>query len=166
MSEWRNFLIYSSLDKATWEFKASTNLTPPMLLYYSGVLPATPDIHHLLLVTQLNVTATGSLIGKHMPYPHRASSHATHDFSLIYEVTGKPDSRDFLFHFQINSTDITAKQLTYTLVEVLMNTHHSCRQYLREHKFNGFWSGIATNKLYQLKVDTKIWIDRQSLQEK
>lgn len=164
MSEWRNFLIYLPLDKAVWEFKASPNLTPPMLLYYSGILPAAPEYRHLLLVTQLNVTATGALMGKSMPYPHRADAKATHDFSLIFELAQRPDTREFLFHFQISGTDITAKQLAYMLVETVNKTLPDYRDYLQQHKFAPFWSGLAVNKLYQLKADTKIWTDKQSLQ--
>ncbi|WP_228015002.1 hypothetical protein [Synechocystis salina] len=43
MSEWHQFLTYFPLDKANWNFKASQNLTAPLILYYSGVLPATPS---------------------------------------------------------------------------------------------------------------------------
>jgi hypothetical protein len=163
MSEWRNFLIYLPLDKANWEFKSASNIVTPILLYYSGVLKATPQFHHLLIVTQL-ISISSPLTGSQsIPIPDLLHPRATHDFSLLYQSRKESSVREFLFRFQINGTDITAKQLTYLLVEILKNTDSTENHYLLDRKYSQFWAGLAVNKLYQLKTPNEIWIDPNSL---
>ncbi|MEB3193107.1 MAG: hypothetical protein VKL42_22420 [Snowella sp.] len=163
MSEWRNFLIYLPLDKANWEFKSASNIVAPMLLYYSGILQATPQFYHLLLVTQLTAPVGLPPRSQSVPTPDLLHPKATHDFSLIYQSRQEASGREFLFRFQMDGTDVTAKQLTYLLVEVLQNTTSAEKHYLLDRKYGQFWSGLAANKLYQLKTKHETWVDTRSL---
>ncbi|BFM40455.1 hypothetical protein [Synechocystis sp. LKSZ1] len=159
MNEWYNFLTYLPLDKANWEFKASTNLTPPIVLYYSGLLKASPEAHHLLLVSQINTQKTTDFQGRVMPRPQYLNNKVSHDFSCIVEPISQPPQRDLLFHFQINGSDITAKQLTYTLVETMKQANPVDKRYLLDSKYKSLWAGLAENKLYQLNVEHQVWLD-------
>ncbi len=161
MSEWYSFLNCLSLGNATWDFKSSTNILPPVLLYYSGIFKITPEARHLLIVSQLNSKNTGSIQNRVMPHPSALDVKVSHDFSLIFET---PEvQRDFLFHFQINGTDITAKQLAYTLIEAMTKASAAESSYLLDTKHRSFWAGLASNKLFQLKVSHRVWSDPESL---
>lgn len=163
LSEWHQFLSYFPLDKANWTFKASLNLTPPLLLYYSGVLPATPSLRHLFLVSQLKGTDTESSSNQSMPRPRLLDRQASHDFTMVYEKTTAPPRRELLFHFQMSGSDLTAKQLAYFLVEACQNARDSSQVYLGDRLYHGFWTELARNKLSQLKVDARTWSDPHPL---
>lgn len=163
MSEWHYFLTYFPLDKANWDFKVSKNLTPPLILYYSGVLPATPSLRHLLLVSQLKGTDTASLGNQSMPRPRMFDHKVSHDFTMVYAQGDSAQQRDLLFHFQISGSDITAKQLAYSLVEAVSRAKEDDRVYLGDRQHRHFWLGLASTKLDQLNVDSRIWEDHQSL---
>jgi hypothetical protein len=161
--EWHHFLTYFPLDKANWSFKASTNLTAPLLVYYSGVLPMTPTLRHLFLVSQLKGTETESLGNQAMPRPKMFDRQASHDFTMLYVNTTANNRRELLFHFQISGSDLTAKQLAYFLVEACLNARESSLAYLGDRQYHPFWSELARNKLDQLKVDSRTWSDSQPL---
>ncbi|QHV01263.1 hypothetical protein [Synechocystis sp. CACIAM 05] len=164
MSEWNQFLAYFPLDKANWNFKASQNLTAPLILYYSGVLAATPNLRHLLLVSQLKGTDTESFGNQSMPRPKMFDHHASHDFTMLYAQGSAPQRRDLLFHFQISGSDITAKQLAYFLVEACSKAKDEDHVYLSDRRHRNFWADLGRTKLSQLNVDSRIWEDEQSLQ--
>jgi hypothetical protein len=163
LSEWHHFLTYFPLDKANWDFKASKNLTFPLILYYSGTLSATPSLRHLFLVSQLQGTDKESLGNKSMPHPCLFDHKASHDFTMLYAQTSYSQRRDLLFHFQISGSDITAKQLTYFLVEALSHAKEDDQAYLGDHRRRHFWADLAITKLNQLNVDPRVWEDNQSL---
>lgn len=163
LSEWHHFLTYFPLDKANWPFKASTNLTAPLLMYYSGVLPMTPILRHLFLVSQLKGTETESLGNQVMPRPKMFDRQASHDFTMLYANTTANNRRELLFHFQISGSDLTAKQLAYFLVEACLNTRESSLAYLGDRQYHSFWTELARNKLDQLKVDSRTWSDSRPL---
>jgi hypothetical protein len=163
LSEWHHFLTYFPLDQANWPFKASTNLTAPLLLYYSGVLPVTSTLRHLFLVSQLRGTDTESLGNQVMPRPKMFDRQASHDFTMVYANTTAQNHRELLFHFQISGSDLTAKQLAYFLVEVCQKAREESRDYLGDRQYHPFWSELARNKLDQLKVDSRTWSDSRSL---
>lgn len=162
-SEWHHFLTYFPVDKANWDFKSSKNLTPPLILYYSGILPATPSLRHLLLVSQLKGTDTESLGNQSMPRPRMFDYKASHDFTMLYSQGNGFQDRDLLFHFQISSSDITAKQLAYFLVEAVSHAKENDRVYLGDRQHQHFWTDLVKTKLSQLNVDCQVWEDRQSL---
>ncbi|MCT0253674.1 MULTISPECIES: hypothetical protein [unclassified Synechocystis] len=164
MSEWHQFLTYFPLDKANWNFKASQNLTSPLILYYSGILTATPSLRHLLLVSQLKGTDTLSLGNQSMPRPKMFDHRASHDLTMLYAHGSTPQRRDLLFHFQISGSDITAKQLAYFLIEASGKAETSDQIYLGDRRHRNFWADLARTKLSQLNVDCQIWEDNQSLQ--
>ncbi|MBE9239458.1 hypothetical protein [Synechocystis salina] len=164
MSEWHQFLTYFPLDKANWNFKASQNLTAPLILYYSGVLPATPSLRHLLLVSQLKGTNTDSFGNQSMPRPQMFDHGASHDFTMLYAHVAAPQRRDLLFHFQISGSDITAKQLAYFFIEACGKAEDNDQIYLSDRRHRNFWADLARTKLSQLNVDSSIWEDNQSLQ--
>mgnify|MGYP007093987904 CR=1 FL=1 len=163
LSEWHHFLTYFPLDQANWPFKASTNLTAPLLLYYSGVLSVTPTLRHLFLVSQLKGTDTESLGNQVMPRPRMFDRRASHDFTMLYASTTVGNRRELLFHFQMSGSDLTAKQLAYFLVEAFQNAREESRAYLGDRQYRPFWSELARNKLDHLKVDSRIWSDSQPL---
>ncbi|MGL5035283.1 MAG: hypothetical protein ACRC6M_15960 [Microcystaceae cyanobacterium] len=163
MSEWRSFLAYLPLDKANWDFKSSPNQVFPLLLYYSGFLKATPQSHHCLLVTLLQERKAVSGKNSTIPMPDRLEPKATHDFSLIYQSVTERPVRELLFRFQIAETDITAKQLTYLLVETLQLTTVEHKSYVLDRERGRFWAGLAANKLYQLRTNHQVWVDEQPL---
>ena len=165
MSEWHYFLTYFPLDKANWEFKAYKNLTPPLILYYSGILPATPSLRHLFLVSQLNGTDTESFGNQAMPRPRMFDHKASHDFTMLYAPSSASQQRDLLFHFQISGSDITAKQLAYSLIEACSKAKETDRVYLDDRQYRHFWMDLASTKLSQLNVDCRIWKDNQSLHD-
>lgn len=162
MSNWRNFLAYLPLDKANWDFKSSPNQVFPLMLYYSGFLKATPQYHHCLLVSQLKAGKVLASKNSTIPCPDGLDPKATHDFSLIYQAVTESSPRELLFRFQIEDTDITAKQLTYLLVETLQNTPIEHQSYLLDRGRGRFWAGLAANKLYQLKTNHHVWVDMNS----
>ncbi|MEB3161454.1 MAG: hypothetical protein VKL20_08345 [Synechocystis sp.] len=163
LSEWHHFLTYFPLDQASWPFKASTNLTAPLLLYYSGVLPVTPTLRHLFLVSQLKGTDTESLGNQVMPRPKMFDRQASHDFTMLYSNTMMRNRRELLFHFQISGSDLTAKQLAYFLVEAFQNARENSRAYLGDRQYHSFWTQLASNKLDQLKADSRTWSDSRPL---
>ena len=78
---------------------------------------------------------------------------------MIFVQPPPANRREFLFHFQICGSDITAKQLGYLLVEGLTKAPTSDVSYLSDHHHQRFWVAIVSNKLYQLDVDSRVWID-------
>lgn len=162
-SEWHHFLSYFPLEQAHWPFKASTHLTAPMIMYYSGVLSVTPTLRHLFLVSQLKGTDTESLGNQVMPRPTWFDRQASHDFTMVYANTLMGNRRELLFHFQINGSDLTAKQLAYFLVDAFHKAKEESRAYLGDRQFHAFWTALARNKLEQLKVDSRTWSDPQPL---
>jgi len=163
-SQWHQFLTYFPLDKSNWNFKASQNLTPPLIMYYSGILSATPALRHLLLVSQLKGTNTESRGNQSMPRPNMFNHQASHDFTMLYGHETILQQRDLLFHFQISGSDITAKQLAYFLIEACSKAKQDDRIYLGDRRHRNFWADLASTKLAQLNVDCRIWEDNQSLQ--
>lgn len=162
-SEWHHFLTYFPLGKANWPFKAYQQLTPPLLFYYSGTLAATPSLRHLFLVSQLKGTDTVSLGNQSMPRPRMFDHKTSHDFTMVYAQDKDERKRNLLFHFQISGSDITAKQLSYFLVEVLSKARASYATYLGDRQHRNFWEDLAATKLAQLNVDDRIWMDDQPL---
>ncbi|MFN9175358.1 MAG: hypothetical protein ACK58N_12875 [Synechocystis sp.] len=132
-------------------------------MYYSGVLPMTPILRHLFLVSQLKGTETESLGNQVMPRPKMFDRQASHDFTMLYANTTANNRRELLFHFQISGSDLTAKQLAYFLVEACLNTRESSLAYLGDRQYHPFWTELARNKLDQLKVDSRTWSDSRPL---
>jgi len=159
MSEWQIFLTYLPLDKANWAFKASQQLTSPMLLYYSGILRGVPDYHYAFLVTQLLKTPANTSL----PSPERLHPEASHDFSMVYQGMTGDRPRELLFRSQIAGSDITAKQVAYFLVETFQKVIDEDSHYLITPKTHRFWAGLMANKLYQLKCRHEVWLAAQSL---
>ncbi len=159
MSEWQTFLTYLPLDKAHWAFKASQQVTLPMLLYYSGMLRGVPDYHYAFLVTQLITTTPNAAI----PSPERLHPQATHDFSMVYQGITGDRPRELLFRGQIAGSDITAKQVAYFLVETFQKVIPQDSHYLITPKASRLWAGLMANKLYQLKCRHEVWLATQSL---
>lgn len=157
MSQWINFLCNMSLQSNSWQFKRIEKIALPMLSYYSGYLPATRQVRHLIIMTKLTGWQSPEFSDHQMIVPEKFEPKTTHDFSAVYQLSEQLTASKVLFRFQIYSNDRTAQELVQFLVDIMKQTILSDARYLMSDDYQDFWAGIAGIQLHQTNPSYQIW---------
>ena len=72
--------------------------------------------------------------------------------------------RNFLIYLPLDKANWEFKSASNIVAPMLLYyTTPAEKHYLLDRKYGQFWSGLAANKLYQLKTKHELWIDTRSL---
>ncbi len=157
MSQWIHFLCNMSLKSNNWQLKKSEKVSLPMLSYYSGYLPPTRQVRHLIIATKLTGWQSSEFSERPTILPEQFKTKTTHDFSAVYQLSEQLMTSKVLFRFQICSNDHTAQELAQFLVDIMQLTILSDARYLVSDDYQDFWAGIAGVQLYQSNQAYQIW---------
>lgn len=132
-----------ALFKTNDNFSSCTELQPPVLQQWSGVLDATVSLKHLLRVVKLTGWEAPNPEGRYTP-AFRAFPRASHEIHSFYESKATPNHQRLLFRVHLAATDEVAKQAGKYLANMMKSLQpqqgHRLVRYNLESYRRLFWA--------------------------